>query len=377
MDLGLYLHIPFCIHKCGYCNFASGNFSQLSQESYVDALLKEIDQRKELKEHQIKTIFIGGGTPSFLENKTLKKLLDGLQSYAQHLTEWTIENNPGSLDEEKIFLYQKSGVTRLSMGVQSFDQDELNFLERQHNPKDAFRSLELLEQYYPGQWNADLIYGLPEQKESSWQNSLERILEFQPKHISLYELTYENETSLGQQLKRGELILPEDEKILALQEWAIERLKQCDLQRYEVSNFAQLGFECQHNLKIWQGMNFLGCGNGAHSRFNWRLSRNTSSPAEYINCLNNGKNPLIEEKIDRTVAEKLSTILILGLRCKEGVSTKSLKLICDKTAPELWVELPPHLKKMLIFKEKGLYCRPEYWNVLDQIVIELENLVSF
>jgi len=376
MDIGLYLHVPFCVHKCGYCNFASGEFTSLSQESYVDALLSELNSREELKNNKVHTIFIGGGTPSYLETKILRKLLKGVKAFSRHAVEWTVENNPGSLTKEKIFLYQEYGVNRLSLGVQSFDEKELKFLERQHNVVEAHNAIELVQQYYESKWNVDLIYALPEQTETSWLKSINDILQYDPSHLSLYELTYETQTALGQLHKKGKIKSLGDEAILRLQQSAIDMLSESQLKRYEISNYAKTNKECQHNLNIWKAMEFIGCGNGAHGRYDWTFHRNVSSPSEYIKKINKNKNAIVEKTTDNSASQQLMTLLVLGLRSIEGVSTKKIKKITGFSEKELWPELPNYLKKKLIFKEKSIVCHAEGWNVLDQIVIELTNIAS-
>jgi oxygen-independent coproporphyrinogen-3 oxidase len=371
-DLALYLHIPFCIHKCSYCNFASGEFSTLSQESYVDALIAEVLNSQEIKTNKVKSIFIGGGTPSFLSKELLKKLFKSLEGFLEHVDEFTIENNPNSLDEDKLKLYQQSGVNRLSLGVQSFNEKELKFLERVHDVSTAHQALEIAEKYFPRRWNADLIYALPEQKIASFENSLKELSQHNPQHVSCYELTYENETPLGQDLKKGKIKALADDNILSFQNSAQSTFKSWGLERYEVSNYAKKGFECQHNMNIWQGMNFIGCGNGAHGRYKWHIRRNVSSPSDYIQRQKEGKTLLLENSLDSRFIDKLSTLLLLGLRCKEGLRTHKLQEISKGLKPrDIWPKLPEHLEKRLDFSEKSLCCKPEAWDVIDQIIVEL------
>jgi oxygen-independent coproporphyrinogen-3 oxidase len=372
-NIGLYVHVPFCVHKCGYCNFASGSFTTLSQQSYVDALLKEITANPALKENKVVTLFMGGGTPSYLDKKVLQQLLEGLQVFRDSLQEWTVENNPGSLDEEKIKLYREMGVSRLSLGVQSFDEKELKFLERQHSAKKAHEAIDLCQKHYEGNWNADLIYALPGQEEKTWLHSIEEVLKHQPRHLSLYELTYEFDTPLGQQHKSGEIKSLSDELILRLQKSAVEKLSHSALKRYEISNYAQPGHECLHNLKIWSGMDFVGCGNGAHGRQKSRFLRNVASPMEYIKQINDKETAISEETEDKSPEERLSTLLILGLRSKEGVSYENLKMISNRQPREIWPELPDYLEEMLEFRGNSLICRGRAWEVLDELVLELSN----
>jgi oxygen-independent coproporphyrinogen-3 oxidase len=375
--VGLYVHIPFCQHKCAYCNFASGEFPKISTKRYLQAIKLEMQRDVYFQQNReaVKTIFIGGGTPSLLTLEELGFFLEIFSSFNLAFEEWTMEVNPASISFEKLFLMKEKGVTRISVGIQSLQNEELKFLERRHNSSRALKVLDWIRMLFPNSWSADLIYGLPEQDLTSWEQTLEIMMENYPKHLSLYELSYEAGTPLERGFKKGKLKKHSDEMLLEFQKVAEKKI-QPHLQRYEISNYSVSGRECRHHLNIWRGGDFFAFGCGAHGRRGNRRYRNLTSPGAYMERIFSGKSVRIEEEEDLTVFDQLTTALLLALRLKEGISDESLKKITHRTNNELWPVFPEHWHQLL-FREKGLRCKNRGWNVCNTLISELLEEVRF
>lgn len=259
--ISLYLHSPFCTNKCGYCDFNSwGETARAPQEQWLTAIQKQIAfwaPKVRSGGYAVRTVFHGGGTPSLIALDLFEKLSQSLQAFdLSSCMEWTIEANPETLTQESLALYESLGVTRLSVGLQSFDDGDLQRLERRARKKDNLRALELIQKYWKGRWSGDLMFGLPGQTLEKWRTQLDTLLPFQPKHISCYQLTLTTARSKNWQQ-------PGEDELLKQFEWTREYLKDKGLVRYEVSNFAVPGFECEHNLVYWRTGFFLGLGPGA------------------------------------------------------------------------------------------------------------------
>lgn len=358
---GLYVHIPFCVHKCAYCDFASGVFEGLAPPRYLGALEAELAS---LPSPEINTVFVGGGTPSLLDPEDLRRLLRAVSAVAPRAEEWTVEANPNSLTRDKALILRDAGVTRLSLGVQSLDPDELTFLERQHDVTTAHNAMNLAEEIFPGNWSADLIFGIPNQTDSSWRQTLEGVLDHAPRHVSTYELTWEPTTPLGQRLKRGELHEEPDDTILGRMAACQNILGGAGLHRYEVSNWSRDNeSRCLHNDLIWLGGDYFAIGNGAHGRSGDRRWRNTASPHDYVERLESGRSLVAEEDEDATDADRLATRLLLGLRRRNGITISR--------ASELWPDLAARWGQWIRQDGDRLVCTAIGWNLLDRLIVEL------
>jgi oxygen-independent coproporphyrinogen-3 oxidase len=302
-EISLYIHIPFCRSKCAYCDFNSYPGLGHLFEKYVRALQVEmrwISWRRSLK---VKTIYLGGGTPTVLPLALLGEVLNACR---EHFTvaeeiETTVEANPGTVDGSYLTGLLEMGVNRLSLGVQSFHNDELRLLGRLHTAAQAVETYRLARQLCPdgstssprrlvegvgfGNVNLDLIYGLPQQTLSSWQATLRQAIHLQPDHLSLYCLTVEEDTPLGQRIAQGELPVPDPDLAAEMYTLAEETLDRVGYVHYEISNWAQPGHECRHNLAYWCNQPYLGLGAGAHSYFDQKRWHNVLSPEEYITRL--------------------------------------------------------------------------------------------
>jgi oxygen-independent coproporphyrinogen-3 oxidase len=256
------VHVPFCAHKCGYCDFASVAGQDHLADRYLDALEREMTRLGEPQE--VDTIFVGGGTPTRLDARQLDRLLRMIRAWYV-LTpggEWTVEANPGTLDEEKTEVLAAGGVNRVSLGAQSFRPESLRVLERNHAPAEVARALELVRPRF-ARWSLDLIFGVPGATLDDWKSDLETALNFEPSHLSCYGLVYEKGTPLWKQWNAGQVHAVDEEIERQMYAHTIDRLDQAGLRMYEISNFAREGHESRHNLVYWANDAYFGVGLGA------------------------------------------------------------------------------------------------------------------
>ena len=280
----LYIHIPFCTGKCSYCSFFSQPYSEDIASLYIDKIIKELKYYQTIYKEQLtpKTIYIGGGTPTTLNTSQMAKLLTCLSEF-KNVREFTIETNPDLLSEEKLLLFKQYGVNRISIGVQSLDDDVLKYLNRRHTASDVEITLELLKRYEFENVSIDLISSLPNVSKEDWEKTIEKVSSWDGvKHISVYCLSIEDGTSFSDMLEKGVLIANTDDQELEMGQVARRLLEARGFSRYEISNYAQSGLECAHNLAYWHGKDFLGIGAGASSRLGLERSTNVESIQEYI-----------------------------------------------------------------------------------------------
>lgn len=326
---GLYLHVPFCKQACSYCDFYFVTQKGHIQD-FVDTLIREIKhkQNSRLSEETVRTIYFGGGTPSLLSGTQIEAILHAIQSvFETDLQEVTLEMNPDDVTQDFLSDLKQAGVDRASMGVQSFDQELLNFMHRAHNSKEALRCLELLKASAFKVFTTDLIYGNPGQSLRSLEKDLDILLGFDPPHVSAYSLTVEPQTRLGKQVKLGRILPPEDDTVSDHFDLVVDKLGAHGIRQYEVSNYAVPGKEAVHNSSYWQHENYLGFGPGAHS-FWWDEHREAavrwSNEKNLKSYLNDGwKTSHESEELDlKDLAEER---LMLGLRTKKGLSLDTFK----------------------------------------------------
>jgi len=320
----LYIHIPFCIRKCIYCDFFSVLYDESVAKTYIDALCQELYLKKDFST-TLKSIYIGGGTPSLLPIDCFRQLFNCLRNNfnSSSSAEITVEANPGTINESKINTMLSLGVNRLSIGIQSFNNDELKTLGRIHSSEDASRSIEIIKKEGINNFSVDLMYGIPGQTMDSWHNSISTAVGLSPTHISAYELTPEENTPLYKLIQSHKIDMPDEELILEMYNHAIDYFASCGYEHYEISNFALPGFKCMHNLNYWDRGEYIGVGTGAHSFINGRRSNNTKDITRYIEDLNNGIIPEIESA-KPTSAEALKEFIFLGLRKTEGININEL-----------------------------------------------------
>lgn len=320
MPNSLYIHIPFCAKKCLYCNFYSIVYEKASANNYIKALIKQI---KHLNE-KFYTVYIGGGTPTSLDIALLKELFKTLGKISKNCIEFTVEANPESLSKDKIRLLRDSGVNRLSIGVQSLNDDKLKLLGRIHDSKRAFESIYLASGNGFDNINIDLIFGVWNETLDSWQNELKRVISLPVKHISCYSLTYERHTLLSKKVK-AKLIAPLADCVSAkMYRTAMNYLPKNKFLQYEISNFAKSGFECRHNLNYWENNPYTGIGASATSFINGIRGKNISDIGEYIKRIQNGKSVVYSaEKLSAKKAARETAAI--KIRTKEGIDFRRFK----------------------------------------------------
>lgn len=327
---GLYVHVPFCRRKCGYCSF----FSCAPQPGDIDRFLKAVRAQMrqmavlpEVRDLSFATIFFGGGTPSVLPPHSLAQLLAELRSlfpFAEGEREISIEVNPGTIDEAGLQQLRRAGCNRISMGVQSLDDAELRRLGRIHTASEAQACIAAARHAGFDNLSFDLMYGLPGQTATHWQATLDRALTLAPVHLSMYELTVEEGTPLADQVGQGILELPAEEEVLAMMAAIETAVGRSDLARYEISNYAVPGRECRHNLNYWANGSYLGFGPGAVSAFGGGRRAAVADLAEYCRLIAAGQPAWPEVERLPTEAAFRETV-IMGLRMLAGVSIADLR----------------------------------------------------
>ncbi|MCL5022545.1 MAG: radical SAM family heme chaperone HemW [Nitrospirae bacterium] len=321
----LYIHIPFCIRKCIYCDFLSVPYDEALALRYAAAAAHELDLRREAID-EITTVYIGGGTPTTMPTLSLigllRKIRDSFTLAAD--AEITIEVNPGTIDKEKACALSDAGVNRFSIGVQSFLDRELQFLGRIHSFEDAIKSISAVRNAGAKNLSLDLIYGIPGQTLDDWSHSLATAREFFPEHISTYELTPEVCTPLYELIREKRVEKPDEETIIGMYYHAIDGLTGAGYGHYEISNFARPGFACRHNLNYWDRGEYIGIGAGAHSFIAGRRTRNTNDIGKYLEALRKGELST-EEDIGISRVEEIREVILLGLRKTEGLNVGELR----------------------------------------------------
>ena len=319
--VGLYVHVPYCPRKCGYCDFYSVPIAGEATNAYVEAMLAELAGRWAREPMTARTCFIGGGTPTALPADQLRRLLTGVRDVAQLPAgiEWTVEANPGTVDETQATVLAEAGVNRVSLGAQSFEPAELRVLDREHEPAAVRASLEALRRVGIANLSLDLIFGVPGQTEASWARSLAAAVSLGVQHISCYGLTYEPGTPMTGRLVRGELTRCDEPLEAALFEQTLDTLSAAGFEAYEISNYAQPGRRCAHNLIYWHNEPYLGVGPSAAGCVGRRRYRNVADVAEYVARAQAGQpvEAEIEQLGDEAVMHEL---LLMQLRLAEGVS---------------------------------------------------------
>ncbi len=319
-ELEIYLHLPFCVRKCLYCDFLSGVYKEEMRGAYVQALLAEIHAvKKECQAYRVSSVFFGGGTPSLLTGGQMLEIGEALRTSfcIAPDSEVTMEGNPGTFTRENLLCYQKAGVNRLSIGCQSADDRELKALGRIHTFEDFQKSYRLARETGFENINVDLMCALPGQNLKSWEETLEKTAALRPEHISAYSLILEEGTPFYEM----ELALPDEEEERRMYERTKELLAEYGYRQYEISNYALPGKECRHNIGYWQRKNYVGLGLGAASLLENRRFSNTSDMDFYME---NSSRPA---KIRRDVQllsknEQMAEFMFLGLRMTEGISRK-------------------------------------------------------
>jgi oxygen-independent coproporphyrinogen-3 oxidase len=325
----LYLHIPFCRTRCSYCSFNTYAGLERLVEPYLAALRQEIGLSGQDTRYRVPTIYLGGGTPSLLKPQQIAALLDACSSHFDLPAgmEISIEANPGTVDVEKLRGFKAAGITRLSLGVQSAQAEELTFFNRGHTFEEAEQAFRMARQAGYDNVSIDLIYGAPHQTLDCWRDSLDRVLTWEPDHISLYSLTIDEGTQLKKWTEQGQVDALDPDLAADMYDVAGEKLQQAGLRQYEISNWARPGYECRHNRQYWLNQPYLGLGAGAYGTAGGVRYWNVKAVGKYIERVEQGEghsfppSPAADgfETIDEKLA--MSETMILGLRLvAEGVS---------------------------------------------------------
>lgn len=318
---GIYAHVPFCQTICGYCDFYSVLLDRGAVSPLVDALLAELHQARGTADFSgVETLFVGGGTPTTLPTPELRRLLGALRDAAGAAEiEFTVEANPATVSDETAAVLAECGVTRVSIGAQSFDRSELRVLDRIHQPPQVADTVERIRAAGIDDLNLDLIFAVPGQSLGSWLLNLEAALALQPNHLSCYGLTYEKGTPLFERLAAGEVVRAADELEASMYEATTESLTLAGFEQYEISNYARPGFECRHNLLYWRNEPCLGLGPSAAGLVGGLRYKNIADAAEYARAIREGRSSRIHtEQLSNGHASRET--MMLGLRLNAGVN---------------------------------------------------------
>ena len=343
---GLYIHIPFCVQKCKYCDFTSYANCEDKTDIYLNALIKEMHQYNNEK---INTIFIGGGTPSLLSCEQISFLMDNVYKTFNVAgnCEITMELNPGTLNKEKIQAMYKLGFNRVSVGVQSFNDNELKAIGRIHRAHEAYNNIWLLNEAGVKNINLDIMSALPYQSKKSLMQTLKKAVSLPITHISAYSLILEEGTPLFNEYNQGKFTLPSDDEDRDMYASTVSFLKEHGFMRYEISNFAKKGYECKHNLKYWHCDEYIGLGASAHSYIGNERFSNTCDLSEYIS----GDK---REVVTLTKNDKMSEFMMMSLRTQKGVDEIEFKNRFDIEIKDVYKkEIDKFLKLELLEYKDG------------------------
>ena len=362
-QFSVYIHIPFCEQKCLYCDFASFVCGEQVKEKYFNALVNEIE--KSHYSGKVKTIYFGGGTPSSVDEKYIKMVLDAIKKKFEiaKYAEVTIECNPNSVRLEKLSFYKKIGINRISFGVQSLQNKTLKKIGRLHDKRQALEAIKLAKEAGFKNISADLMIGLPEQTRGQLLSDARELITLGINHISTYMLQLEGEAPITKMVERGEIVVPNDDRCVELYENLTKFLSENGFERYEISNFAKDKRYSKHNLAYWQRKEYLGFGLSAHSFVNGKRFANSKKMQDYLNYKN-----IVTEKLSKE--DEITEIIMLGLRCKFGFSLKGLKHFgYDITKNEAYEQF---LQKNILIKHGDLVkLNEKYYGVSNSVICEL------
>ncbi len=373
--MGIYIHIPFCSKKCDYCDFVSYSMDTKAQQLYLEALFTEIDMLKnKFMDRTFDTIFIGGGTPSIVYEGFISSLARKLYSsfhFADKI-EFSIEVNPSSFTKEKFFEYVEAGVNRISVGVQCLDQKLLANHGRFQSIENVRETFNILRESEFPNVNGDVMIGLPGQNKRSVVQTIKFLLKNKVKHVSTYALQIERHTMLYDKLRRGKIKRMKDKDVLALYEIIYKMLSKAGFKRYEVSNYAKPGFECEHNKKYWDDTSYLGLGVSAHSYIDGYRYYNTKRLDTYIDAMNENKSAVYRKEYVSD-AEHREERIMLSLRTAKGLDLEQFKQDFKEDLLRSRAEQIKKLTELKMVEVVDGYLRitePNFY-VSNQIILEL------
>lgn len=395
--LEIYIHIPFCVKKCDYCDFLSAPADLETKEKYVEALINEIKLNKnKMSEYVVDTVFIGGGTPSLLEENQISKIMSVLRDNCNmsENPEITIECNPGTTTESKLLEYKKSGINRISFGLQSANDQELKSIGRIHNYAGFLESYNLARKCGFDNINVDLMSALPGQTLKSYEETLNKVVRLEPEHISAYSLIVEENTLMYDRVKKAQIkginILPDEESERKMYYLTNNILRSNGYRKYEISNYSKPGKECKHNIGYWQRKEYLGFGIGAASLYKENRYNNISDINKYIEVLTNNikedsinnvgnssegenqvniLNSIVKNLQQLTERDRMEEFMFLGLRMMEGVSMEKFEQYFGKPYMEVYGKVQKRMEdKRFLINDNG-YVK------LTEFGIDLSNYV--
>ncbi|MGM9979203.1 MAG: radical SAM family heme chaperone HemW [Clostridium sp.] len=365
--VALYVHIPFCKQKCLYCDFPSYSHKEELMDEYVKALSKEILEKT--KEYKIESLFIGGGTPSYLSNENLKFLLDTINKldFIEN-AEKTMECNPGTVNKEKLEIIFNGGINRISFGLQSTSNEILKKIGRIHTYEEFKENYILARKIGFQNINIDMMFGLPNQSLNIWLESLKEVVELNPEHISSYSLIIEEGTPFYSLYDKDLLDLPSEEEEREMYEKGRDFLESKGYNQYEISNYAKDNKECFHNKIYWECKEYIGVGVSSSSYIDGKRIKNIDNIKEYIKNINEN-NSIIDEELENTEKDKIEEFMFMGLRMIKGIEEKEFENRFGKKVDELYKEIiEKHIKNGLLIRKDGRIF-------LSKKGIELSNIV--
>ena len=377
--LGLYIHIPFCHTKCTYCDFNTYSGIENLIKDFSNSIYNEIEFWKINENYFVDSIFIGGGTPSYIDPIIIKNILSKIKQNFQFSdeVEITLEINPEDVTQEKANYWKEIGINRCSLGIQSLQDKELILINRRHNSEKALESFEILKNVFSN-ISIDLIYGLPKQTTESYLNTLQTIVNKEPNHISCYSLQVEKGTVLNQQVVNSQISVANDDLSAEMYEITYKLLKEKGFENYEISNWSKNNKKSLHNLKYWTMKPYIGIGPGSHSYINNKRFSITKPPKKYIDFFSNKIDKIdkideIDEKIEflkknnildvfeiQTQENEILEYLMLSIRLKNGIDTDHFKLKYKSDFEDLYLkEIEDYMKNDILFKKNNNYVLTE------------------
>ena len=374
--LSIYIHIPFCVRKCLYCDFLSAPADTMAQEKYLHALIREIEREAgQYADYEVQTVFIGGGTPSVIPATWMEKILQTVYSRFQLAkdAEITIEVNPGTVDMEKLTAYHEMGINRLSIGLQSADNEELKQLGRIHSFEDFLQTYEYVIKSGFNNVNVDLMSAIPLQTVESYQNTLKKVLSLEPAptHISAYSLIIEEGTFFYENTP----VLPDEDTDRELYKITNDILRKNGYHRYEISNYAKEGYECRHNKVYWKRGDYVGFGIGAASLVENRRFSNIRDREQYAECMEGAGNAIKEQEEILSADEQMEEYMFLGLRLTQGVSKEAFQRTFGRELDEAYPGLVKRLEEQGLMTCKKSAGNQETYLALTEYGLDVSNVV--
>lgn len=382
-NLSIYVHWPWCKSKCPYCDFNSHSFKTYDEDEYIDCVLAELDSvyanLKNAEQYKVSSIYFGGGTPSLMQATSVGRVINKIKSLFELTDEVEIssECNPTSVEAQKMQEFAAFGVNRVSIGVQSLRNDLLKFLGREHDCDEAMIAIKNAFSAVKNV-NFDLIYGLPDQKLEDWQSDLEYAIKVGTPHISCYQLTIEKNTAFYNLYKNKQLIMPSVDTQAEFFDYTRKFLIENGYENYEVSNFAKPGYDCKHNVNIWQYNNYIGVGAGAHGRYmnkhgDYIATQNIKAPSQYVKAIKD--KGLAYSKTEMLGNNEIAfEMLLLGLRLKQGVNISDFENLTGQKLTDFVNnnKLDLFLNQGLLKQENNyLKLTEKSYHLLNQIIEEL------